>query len=152
MSAARTGKNKAGQKARCSSYEILAQYYDAMLGQEYAHAWQPLLAQWARRYPLRGKKTLDLAAGTGESARGLLKFTSDLTLLDRSRAMLDCAREKFPGLAMHCGDMRKIKKNGSHCWEWLVCVFGILHYLKPKEIPDFLSSVRHAMAHGKSYF
>jgi SAM-dependent methyltransferase len=83
--------------------------------------------------PLRGKRVLDIGAGTGAACRSLLAAGAEPCALDESPAMLRTARSVLPGLPSVAGDATALPFADS-CWDAAVSAFCINHLEHPHRL------------------
>jgi SAM-dependent methyltransferase len=109
------------------SYDSLAPAYD-VLTEAYAYEpWLKALEQLASDHGLRGRRTLDIACGTGKSFLPLRSLGYEVTGCDISAGMLDVARRKAPDVRLYEADMRELPCFGS--FDLVTCLDDALNYL-----------------------
>jgi SAM-dependent methyltransferase len=110
-----------------TDYDAFARFYDAVQGNgaDRAEYVRGLIA--AHRPPAR--TVLELACGTG-SVLARLRPEYEVTGLDRSRAMLEIATAKLPGIRLIEGDMTSFDLEER--FDVVLCVFDSINHL-----PDF---------------
>jgi SAM-dependent methyltransferase len=98
-----------GAPLALATYEALAPFYDAFSA-DYDHdTWVARLLELAGRHGLRGRRALDVACGTGKSARPLLERGFAVAACDVSPAMVRIARRRLgAGADVFVADMRRL--------------------------------------------
>jgi len=87
-------------------YSEMAQYYDRIYSfKDYAAETEKLIGWIEAHRQSNGVRLLDVACGTGRHLE-LLSKSFDAEGLDLSSELLELARERNPGTAFHCADMR----------------------------------------------
>jgi len=89
-----------------------------------------------------GGRLLDVACGTGEHLKHL-KSQFDVTGVDRSRAMLDVARLKLPGVPLHEQSMTALEFGRT--FHIVTCLFSSIGYLDSLE--DMRSAIQSMADH-----
>ncbi len=113
-------------------YEVLSRVYDLEWG-EFAPRFIPLIVKILRDSNPHGVRILDLACGTGILATELAMQGYRVVGVDRSRGMIERAREKSNGEnpVFYLQDMEFFNVNGT--FNLVTCVFDSINYLKSKE-------------------
>lgn len=112
-----------------SDFEAISNYYDALYvkAEEYAPEAirvKALLGKYG--VPQKGN-LLILACGTG----GHIPYFKDeyiVSGLDLSRDMLNLAKEKFPGIQFHLGNLINFELNST--FDALICLYGSIGFVK----------------------
>ena len=115
-----------------SEYDLLADYYDELLGDDES------LKLWLERldHYRTGSKTLELACGTGSFLKLLKENHYDVTGSDISEAMLEKARIKCPDVPLLRLDMTDFKLNEK--FDNIVCIVDSFNYLDDKQVDMML--------------
>jgi SAM-dependent methyltransferase len=126
-------------------YDALAPAYDTLTqGYDYAR-WLAEIERVAREHGLGGRRVLDVACGTGKSFLPLLDAGYAVTGCDISRAMLDRAAAKAPGVPLHQADMRALPAFGEH--DLVTCLDdAVNHLLTRQELVAALRGIRANLA------
>lgn len=115
------------------SYEKQAVYYDAIyaaLGKDYQKEAEQIRAVIECYKRSGGNRLLDVGCGTG----GHFAFLKDwyrVEGLDLDVNMLQVARQRFPGVAFHAGDMADFQLPGRY--DAITCLFSAIGYTKTLE-------------------
>jgi SAM-dependent methyltransferase len=128
-------------------YEALAPAYDTLTrGYDYDR-WLGEIERIARVHGLSGRRVLDVACGTGKSFLPLLRSGYCVTGCDISRAMLDRAAAKAPGVQLHEADMRALPAFGE--FDLVTCLDDALnHLLTCDELTAALRGIHANLAPG----
>ena len=128
-------------------YDALAPAYDTLTeGYDYDR-WLAEIERLARAHGMCGRRVLDVACGTGKSFLPLLRAGYAVTGCDISRAMLDRAAAKAPGVPLHQADMRALPVFGEH--DLVTCLDDALnHLLTTEELTGALRGIRANLAPG----
>lgn len=127
-------------------YEILASYYDELLGNEEGYqVWLPYIQK------INGKSILEVASGSGVFAKILQKEGYDITASDISEKMKSAARKNgFVGEYLTL-DMRYFDLNKK--FDLILCICDSFNYLEEEEIEYFFTCARkHLNPNGKLLF
>jgi len=119
-----------------------AEIYDDVMKQVPYDFWFKYLKDLLKYYRLKPKNILELAAGTGNMTRELIKLDSaeQITALDLSDSMLNIAADKIysetkteaaPELNLFNSDMRDFRIDNKH--DLILSFFDSLNYLTEKE-------------------
>jgi SAM-dependent methyltransferase len=137
----------AGTDPVAVEYDALAPAYDTLTrGYDYER-WLAEIERIARRHGLSGRRVLDIACGTGKSFLPLLRAGYTVTGCDISRAMLDRAAAKAPGVPLHEADMRALPAFGE--FDLVTCLDDALNYLlTQEELAAALRGIRSNLAPG----
>ncbi|RKX71670.1 hypothetical protein DRP53_00870 [candidate division WOR-3 bacterium] len=87
-------------------FSEIAPYYDRLMSHVRYKIWVDYTKEIIRRNGIDGKRVLDLACGTGEPTRHLIRAGFDVVGLDRSEAMLEVAKAKLPDVKFIQADIR----------------------------------------------
>jgi len=128
-----------------ASYDVLAYYYDELLGDEEAFSY------WLKYIEEKPFKTvLELASGTGVLA-GILKTKGyDVIASDLSKSMKDAAKVNFDGeyKIINMSDFVLDRK-----FDLILCLCDSFNYLNSEEIDSFLTcSYKHLNDGGRLIF
>jgi ubiquinone/menaquinone biosynthesis C-methylase UbiE len=121
------------QQAYAGSYEKQAVYYDAIYaaqGKDYqkeAEQIHEVIKSYKRS---SGSRLLDVGCGTGGHF-GVLKDWYGVEGLDIDAHMLNVARQRFPGVAFHAGDMVDFQLPGR--FDAITCLFSAIGYTRTLE-------------------
>jgi ubiquinone/menaquinone biosynthesis C-methylase UbiE len=137
-----------------SNFGSVADEYDAARP-EYPHELFTALG------PLRGRRVLDVGAGTGIASRGLRACGAEVVAVDTSREMLARARSRAPGLGAVVADGAVLPVRGASVD--LVCFAQSWHWMpEGRRIPEVARVLRpgglwaawwsHARADGEDWF
>jgi SAM-dependent methyltransferase len=108
-------------------YDKMAQYYDRIYSfKDYANEATKILAFIDKHQRSDGKRLLDVACGTGHHLEFLAK-SFDAEGLDLSQELLNHARDRNPGLAFHCADMRRFDLPVK--FDIITCLFSSIGYM-----------------------
>ena len=69
-----------------------------------AYLW-PVLTEILAKYPLQERRIFDLGCGNGAAANMLFELGYDVTGIDLSRSGIELARQSFPHLNLHIGNV-----------------------------------------------
>jgi SAM-dependent methyltransferase len=128
-----------------TGYDTLAPAYDALTHDYDYDRWLAEIERIARGHGLTGRRVLDVACGTGKSFLPLLRAGYSVTGCDISRAMLDRAAAKAPGVSLHQADMRALPAYGEH--DLVTCLDDALnHLLTHDELTRVLRGIRGNLA------
>jgi demethylmenaquinone methyltransferase/2-methoxy-6-polyprenyl-1,4-benzoquinol methylase len=92
-------------------------------------------------------KVLDLASGTGDIAKLLLKKTRNVTLCDINEDMLTIAKKKINGGEFVLADAQKLPFENKS-FDLVTCVFGIRNF---QEIEKSIGEVRRVLTTGGKF-
>jgi SAM-dependent methyltransferase len=135
----------AGADPVATGYDTLAPAYDALTHDYDYDRWLAEIERIARGHGLTGRRVLDVACGTGKSFLPLLRAGYSVTGCDISRAMLDRAAAKAPGVPLHQADMRALPTYGEH--DLVTCLDDALnHLLTRDELTRALRGIRANLA------
>lgn len=81
-------------------------YYDQLMNHVQYHIWVDYTVEILRRFDIKGRRVIDLACGTGEPTRYLIRSGFEVVGLDGSSEMLNLARQKLPDVQFIQGDLR----------------------------------------------
>ncbi len=131
----------------------MARYYDMIYHElvDYKGECDYIEKIWRRHSGRELKSVLDIGCGTGNHAFILARRGHSVTGIDRSREMLNVARQKARGLTINPVffkmDMRQIKLDRT--FDAAVGLFGGFGYLlKDRDVKSFLSAVRGHIPDG----
>jgi SAM-dependent methyltransferase len=128
-------------------YDTLAPAYDALTHDYDYDRWLAEIERIALGHGLSGRRVLDVACGTGKSFLPLLRAGYSVTGCDISRAMLDRAAAKAPGVPLHQADMRALPTFGEH--DLVTCLDDALnHLLTRDDLTAALHGIRRNLAPG----
>jgi SAM-dependent methyltransferase len=128
-------------------YDALAPAYDTLTREYEYDRWLAEIERIALGHGLSGRRVLDVACGTGKSFLPLLRAGYSVTGCDISRAMLDRAAAKAPGVSLHHADMRDLPAFGE--FDLITCLDDALnHLLTRDELTAALRGIRRNLAAG----
>lgn len=131
-----------------SQYELLARYYDALIGDPVATVrW----VRWVESFQPR-KRFLELACGSGEITR-LLAGYHDVDALDLSPHMISIAKNKDTEqkINFQVGDMRDL--SGYEKYDAIGCFCDSINYiLDPAEMEALFRDVAEHLNEGGLFF
>lgn len=110
-------------------YDKSARLYDSIymnMGKDYAAEARRIHELVQQHKKSSGRALLDVACGTGIHA-GCLREFYQVQGVDISDAMIAIAREKYPDIAFHVGDMRDFELKGQ--FDVITCLFSSIGYL-----------------------
>lgn len=117
-------------------YEGFSRLYDRVMAHVGYEQWADYVEQLLARHGGRARHVLDLACGTGSSSLPFVRRGYRVTGVDRSRAMLERAREKAAreGLAIDflAGDMRDLAAvfgPRPPRFDLVICLYDSLNYV-----------------------
>ncbi len=127
-----------------SDFKVISAYYDDLYvnGQEYAPEAAKVKELLAKHGLPAQAELLVLACGTG----GHIPYFQDdyrVSGLDLSQDMLGLAREKFPGIGFHLGDL--IDFNLEAEFDALICLYGSIGFVRT--VDNLRASLRRMAAH-----
>ncbi|MBK8549923.1 MAG: class I SAM-dependent methyltransferase [Ignavibacteria bacterium] len=126
-------------------YNQLAKYYDKIYQwKDYKTECEKIHALIKRYKKTSGKEMLDVACGTGNHIQYLNKYYN-ITGLDLDKDMLKIAKEKFPGVKFHSGDMRNFDLGKKY--DVIVCLFAAIAHLLTKT--DLKKAIKKLTEHLK---
>lgn len=82
---------------------------------------------------LRGRKVLDLGCGAGRTTHFLRQMGAIVTGVDLAPNLIRAARERFPDIEFHVGDMAVLDFPAAS-FDMVLVSFNSLDYLYPKEV------------------
>lgn len=122
-------------------YSVLADYYDALVGDPEAfEAW----TDWIESHH-PGPQVLELACGSGEITRRLADAGFEVTGMDLSEEMLKRAREKSAKVSFQAGDMRDL--SAFETYDLILCLCDSINYLESEA--EFSALLDEVKAHLK---
>ncbi len=92
-----------------------------------------------------GVSVLDIPCGTGKYWPALLDAGLRLTGIDRSRGMLDRARDKFPDAEIREGELQDLAEDGAY--DAVLCI-DAMEYVPPEQWPDVARNLARAAKPG----
>ena len=123
-------------------FDETARYYDKIYAfKDYASEAGRLASILRERIGER-RRLLDVACGTG-SHLVHLRDAFEVEGLDRSEALLAVARERLPGVRLHCADMRTFELRSQ--FDAITCLFSSIGYLT--SLDDVEWAIRTMAAH-----
>jgi len=122
-------------------YSHSAPYYDAIYGfKDYAAESRVVHAIVERHKRSRGAALLDVGCGTGMHLAHL-RAHYRVEGVDASRAMIELARERLPGVPLHVADMATLALG--RCFDAVTCLFSAIGFVTT---PEGLRRAVRAMA------
>jgi SAM-dependent methyltransferase len=108
-----------------------AQHYDKIYAaKDYQAEVQQLLPVIEQHLGSRGRRLLDVACGTGHHL-AYLQEDFEVEGLDLSAELLEMARQRLPGVALHLGDMTAFDLGKR--FDVVTCLFSSIGYVKTVE-------------------
>lgn len=92
---------------------------------------------------------LDIPCGTGKYFPMLLEAGADVTGIDRSRGMLEKAREKFPDVALREGDLQDLSDQAAY--DAVLCI-DAMEYVSPEDWVEVARNLRRAVKAGGALY
>jgi SAM-dependent methyltransferase len=127
-----------------SDFKTISTYYDALYvnDREYAPEAARVKALLTRHGVVSQADLLVLACGTGGH---IPYFKDDYTVsgLDLSEDMLDLAREKFPDVRFHLGNLIDFKLNSD--FDAMICLYGSIGFVRT--VDNLRASMKRIAAH-----
>src|SRR5687768_7712999 len=112
-------------------FEKSARFYDAIYaGKDYARAAGHLQALIRARRP-RAVTLLDVGCGTGRHLEHLREQYRSVEGLDLNPDLLAVAKERLPGVDLHCADMASFDLGKK--FDVVVCLFSAIAYVETEE-------------------
>ncbi|HET9139953.1 class I SAM-dependent methyltransferase [Actinophytocola sp.] len=122
-----------------------AEFYDRITtdgGKDYAAEARSVAGLVRSRNP--GARTLlDVACGTGEHLRHLMRMFDRVEGVDLAKPMCERAMDKLPGVAIHVGDMRTLALPGR--FDAVTCLYWTIGYMQ--DLDELSLAVRRMAAH-----
>jgi len=130
-----------------SDFKTISTYYDALYvnDREYAPEAARVKALLTRHGIVSQADLLVLACGTG----GHIPYFKDdyhVSGLDLSEDMLNLAREKFPGIRFHLGNLIDFKLDSD--FDAMICLYGSIGFVKT--VDNLRASMKRIAAHLRS--
>lgn len=112
------------------AYQVMAQFYDKLMGENKYPGWKKLIAEVVEKYKIPKTLCLDVACGTGNISKLLIEQGFKVVGIDISSEMISIARQKFPAEIFVCADSRNFSL-GSDLGEVSLAVsfYDSLNYL-----------------------
>jgi SAM-dependent methyltransferase len=134
--------------ATLATYETLAPFYDAFSADYDHETWVGRLETLARLCGLAGWRALDVACGTGKSARPLADRGYRVAACDLSPAMVAIARRRLgPAADVYVADMRRLPPGRTA--DLVTCLDDAVNYLLTEDdLRAMLASVRGRLRSG----
>jgi len=122
-------------------FTALAAVYDAIMADIEYDAWAEFILTYARSEGLTPTTVLDLACGTGASARPFLERGLTVTGVDGSLNMLTVARAAYPDVTFLHGDLRTFHTGDRY--DLITCIFDSYNNLTtPDDLAQALTQAR----------
>ena len=123
-----------------TQFTDVAEIYDNLMSVVPYPWWVEYVQRLWKSFDHEPRRVLDLACGTGNVTRELLKRGYEVTGVDNSPPMLEVARRKLPeSVPLLCQDARHLSVDGPP-FDAVVCLFDSLNYLL--ELPDLHRAFR----------
>ncbi len=114
-------------------FSLLANVYDAIMGDVHYEGWTDFILREADRVGWSGHKVLDLGCGTGNSTFPFFSRGFHITGLDASPEMLRVARDKLPPVCFVEGDFTSFEFDET--FDLVISVFDSLNnLLEPRDL------------------
>ena len=137
------GKKQQGYRL----YDDFAPFYDLYWGDWYLDDCREGLAELVLPRIPAGGRVLDLCCGTGQLARWLTACGFEVTGLDASEPMLECARRNAPKAELVCGDARSFRFDRP--FDAVISTFdSVNHFATLDEVRAVFANVRAALEPG----
>ncbi len=129
-----------------SGYDAIAEAYAARLFGELEN--KPFDRDFLNRFNTAARPggIVDMGCGPGHVARFLRDLGREVSGMDISPAMVDCARRLNPGLRFELGDMRSLALPAAQC-SGIVAFYSIIH-LAPEDLKPVFKAMRRALVPG----
>lgn len=124
-------------------YTRAARAYDLFYREKDYEAEAGAVVALAEQYSPAGRTLLDVGCGTGAHLSHLATRYARVAGVDASAAMLDEARDAFPSIAFHEGDMRTFSL--PETFDVVTCLFSAVGYMTTE--PDLHAAVGNMAAH-----
>lgn len=122
-------------------------YYDQLMSHVRYQIWVDYTKDILRKSGIKGKKVIDLACGSGEPTRYLIRSGFDVTGLDNSPDMLDYARSKLPDVRFIEADLRSFHFDEK--FDIAVSYYDSINYLlNRKDLTTCFQSVYNVLHDG----
>jgi SAM-dependent methyltransferase len=133
---------------RRALYSQLVKYYDRIYWWKDYDQEVDFLVRAFRRCGIRGRRVLEVACGTGNHSKLLVKRGYDVTGVDISEDMLRIARSKVKQHAKFIrGDMRDLDAVVENDYDAAICLFSSISY--NLTIPDLRRTIQGLYDHLK---
>jgi ubiquinone/menaquinone biosynthesis C-methylase UbiE len=109
-----------------------ANYYDTVFASVSTQAIDDILDSLG---PLRGRRHLDVACGTGHLVAAASKRGAISQGIDFAQAMIDVARANYPKSSFQAADARELPY-GDRSFDVVTCAFGLSHMEYPQAAVD----------------
>jgi SAM-dependent methyltransferase len=93
-------------------------------------------------------RVLELGSGAGRLTGYLVEIATSVHGVDLSPAMIEYARERYPGATFTEGDMRDLTRFGSARWEAVVAGFNVIDILDDADRNRLLDEVHRLLVPG----
>lgn len=107
-------------------YREFAQYYDKVYSEKKYQKEVEFIDKIIKKHKGRGKSILDVACGTGNHAKFLVKKGYSVIGVDKNPHILKLAKKKVPQAKFKQGDMRNFKLNKK--FDAVLCMFTAINY------------------------
>jgi ubiquinone/menaquinone biosynthesis C-methylase UbiE len=132
-----------------TQFTDVADIYDNLMSVVPYSWWVEYVERLWTSFDHHPKRVLDVACGTGNVTRELLKRGYEVAGVDNSAAMLNVARRKLPDtVPLFCQDARELSFDGPP-FDAVVCLFDSLNYLlEPQDLHRAFRAVRRHLPDG----
>ncbi|MGM0589507.1 MAG: class I SAM-dependent DNA methyltransferase [Bacteroidota bacterium] len=131
--------------ATMAPYELLAQFYDAVMHDVDYHAWADFIDEIIYEHHPHAQQLLELACGTGSTALSLHELGNyHILATDLSEPMLDVARNKKDELyeAVQFQQLDFLNIDLEETFDIVYCLFDSVNYIRdPQRLQDLFEGV-----------
>jgi ubiquinone/menaquinone biosynthesis C-methylase UbiE len=124
-------------------YKRFAKYYDLQYAKKKYLEEVQFINAIIKKNQVNGKRLLDVACGSGNHAKILIKQGYSITGVDLNREILSVARKKVPKAYFVTGDMRSFKLKRK--FDIILCMYTSMNYNLKTE--DFIKSLKNFKRH-----
>lgn len=124
-------------------YKEFAWYYDLIYKNKKYQAEVQFIDSVLKKYQVKGKKILDVACGSGNHAKILIKKRYDVVGIDKNIEMLKIAQKKVPKAYFKVADMKSFSLKRK--FDIILCMFTSIHYNLTKG--DLLKTILNFKKH-----
>jgi ubiquinone/menaquinone biosynthesis C-methylase UbiE len=133
------------QYSNMQPYELLAQFYDAVMDDVDYEAWADFIDEVIHQHHPEAQRLLELACGTGSTALSLDELGQySILATDLSEPMLDVARRKNAGMLCNV-DFKKVDFTDiqlDETFDIVYCLFDSVNYIQdPEQLQDLFAGV-----------
>ncbi|MGN6577300.1 MAG: DUF480 domain-containing protein [Nocardioides sp.] len=141
------GAEERDARVRASYDAIAADYADALTGELAGLPFERWLLDRVVAHAAGGP-VVEVGSGPGHVTAYLAAAGAAATGIDLSRAMVDEARRRFPGVNFEVGDLRRLSRPAtSAAWSAVLAWYSLIH-LAASELPAALAALARPLAPG----